>query len=117
MKITIKNLFTFALLIITLSTNAQTTLTQTIKGTVIDNDSEMPLIGANILITTTTEMMGTSTDIDGNFRIPEVPIGRHSIQITYLGYEPANLQSIMLTSGKELSLNVALQESVNERDC
>jgi len=118
MKITAKNLFvglfTFVLLLITLTANAQTTLTQTIKGTVIDKDSEMPLIGANVIITSTTEMLGTSTDVDGTFRIPEVPIGRHSITITYLGYEPANLQSVLLTSGKELSLNIEMQESINQ---
>jgi len=86
MKITLKNVFlaiyVLVLLLITFSANAQTTLTQTIKGTVIDKDSEMPLIGANVFITSTTEMMGTSTDIDGNFRIENVPIGRHSISIS-----------------------------------
>ena len=118
MKINLKQLFialfTFVLLLITVAANAQTTLSQTIKGTVLDKDSEMPLIGANVIITSTTELMGTSTDINGNFRIENVPIGRHSIQITYLGYEPSNLQSVLLTSGKELSLNIELQESLNQ---
>lgn len=118
MKVTLKNVFliiyVLVLLLITFSANAQTTLTQTIKGTVIDKDSEMPLIGANIIITSTAEMMGTSTDIDGNFRIENVPIGRHSIQVSYLGYEESNLQSVLLTSGKELSINVELQEALNQ---
>ncbi len=118
MKITLKNVFlaiyVLVLLLITFSANAQTVLTQTIKGTVLDKDSEMPLIGANVMITSTAEMMGTSTDIDGNFRIENVPIGRHSIQISYLGYEESNLQSVLLTSGKELSLNIELQEALNQ---
>lgn len=117
MKITTKKIFiglyVMMLLLLSIVANAQTTLTQTIKGTVLDKDSEMPLIGANVIISSTPDMMGTSTDIDGNFRIENVPIGRHSIQITYLGYEPSNLQSVMLTSGKELSLNIELQEAIN----
>jgi len=35
-------------------------------------------------------------------------------QFPYLGYEESNLQSVLLTSGKELSLNVELQESLNQ---
>ena len=118
MKITLRNIFFFlfviVLLLISITANAQNQLTQTVKGTILDKDSEMPLIGANVFINSTPEMMGTSTDVDGNFKIENVPIGRHTIQITYLGYEPSVLQSVMLTSGKELSLNVKLQEALNQ---
>jgi len=113
MKLTAKFIITAMLSLIAFATNAQT-LTQTVKGTVIDKDSDMTLIGANVVITSTPEQLGTSTDVDGNFRIENVPVGRHSIQITYLGYEPANMNSVMVTSGKELVLNIALQESVLE---
>ncbi|HFB99200.1 MAG TPA: TonB-dependent receptor, partial [Phaeodactylibacter sp.] len=114
MKNTLKVSLAIVLFLTTIIANAQTALTQTIKGTVIDKDSKMPLIGANVIITSTSEVMGTSTDLDGNFKITDVPIGRHSIEITYLGYERSSLQSVLLTSGKELSLNVELQEAINQ---
>ena len=92
MKLTAKFFIASMLFLLAFTTNAQT-LTQTVKGTVIDKDSDMTLIGANVIITSTPEQFGTSTDVDGNFRIENVPVGRHSFQISYLGYEPSNLSS------------------------
>ncbi len=57
---------------------------------------------------------GTTTDLAGHFRIEKVPVGRHNLQITYLGYEPMILNNILVISGKELVLNVELQESAME---
>jgi carboxypeptidase-like protein len=86
-------------------------ITQTIKGKVIDSDSKMTLIGVNVLVKMEEGMIGATTDIDGFFKIKDVPLGRHNIEITYLGYEPANLNAILVTSGKELFLNIELTES------
>ncbi len=86
--------------------------TQTIKGTVLDKDAQIPLIGANVIIGSVQPLMGTTTDADGYFRIDDVPIGRHQIEISYLGYETQYVSQILLTSGKELVLNLELLESV-----
>ena len=51
-------------------------ITQTIRGTIIDQDSQIPVIGANIIILGTDPLMGASTDITGSFRIENVPVGR-----------------------------------------
>ncbi len=91
--------------------NIAQTHTQTVKGTVMDKDSKMPLIGANVFVKSLSEPVGTSTDVDGSFRINDIPIGRHNIEISYIGYEPMVLNSIMLTSGKELFLDIELIES------
>ena len=93
-----------------LQNNAQTH-TQTIKGTITDKDSKIPLIGANIHVKSLPEPVGTSTDVEGNFRLNDIPIGRHDIEISYIGYEPMVLSSLMLTSGKEMVLNIELVES------
>lgn len=55
--------------------------TQTVTGTVVDQDGE-PLIGVTVLVVGTTT--GTATDIDGNFKI-NAPVGG-SIQFSYVGY-------------------------------
>ena len=93
--------------------NAQE-ITQTIRGTVLDQDSKLPLIGATIKLLNTDPMQGASTDLDGNFKIEAVTIGRHNIEISYLGYEPRYMNSIMVTSGKELVLTIELLESTQE---
>ena len=89
-------------------------LTQNIRGTILDSDSKMPLIGANIMVQDIDPVMGASTDIDGYFKMENVPVGRHTLVVTYLGYEPTVMNSILLTTGKELVLNIELTESTEK---
>ncbi|MBI4646062.1 MAG: TonB-dependent receptor [Bacteroidia bacterium] len=86
--------------------------TQTIKGTVTDKDSKFPLIGANVIITTTNPPLGSPTDEKGNFSIKNVPVGRHTLKITYLGYEEQIIPALMVGTGKEIVLNIELQEAI-----
>ncbi len=86
--------------------------TQNIRGRVIDKESLIPLIGANILLQGTLPQIGSSTDIDGRFELPNVPIGRQSLEVTYLGYEPVYISNILLTSGKELVLEIEMTEAL-----
>ncbi len=44
-------------------------LTQTVRGTIIDNDNKLPLIGATVIIVGTNPPIGAATDANGNFRI------------------------------------------------
>lgn len=86
--------------------------TQTVRGVVTDQESRSPIIGAAVVLVGSNPIVGTTTDIDGKFRLEKVPVGRIDLQITYLGYEPRNLQGLELTSGKELVLNVSMVEMV-----
>ena len=88
-------------------------ITQSIRGVVIDLESKTPLIGVNITISTSNPILGSSTDLEGRFRIEDIPIGRHDIEISYIGYETAYLNSILLNSGKELVLEIELEESIS----
>jgi hypothetical protein len=85
---------------------------QTISGKVVDESSQVELIGASIIITDVTPKIGTITNEKGEFTLNHVPIGRRNIQVSYLGYATANIASVMLTSGKVLVINVGLKESV-----
>lgn len=105
-----KTFFSTLVIFISLFGNAQ--ITQNIRGVITDKDSQSPLPGANIIVTSTDPKMGAATDIDGRFKIADVPIGRIDIQISYVGYEPKMMQNIELTSGKELILNITIQESI-----
>lgn len=85
---------------------------QTIRGIILDQDAKLPLIGANVTILSTDPILGASTDLDGHFKIENVPVGRHAIEISYLGYEPRTMNSVLVNSGKELVLNIELLESM-----
>lgn len=86
-------------------------LTQTIRGAVVDKENLMPLIGVEVAILTTDPISGTTSDADGQFKIENVPVGRHIIQVSYLGYEPLTIPNLLVTSGKEVVLNLELIES------
>lgn len=89
-----------------------TKLTQTVRGTIIDIDSKLPLIGSVVSITGTNPIIAASTDANGAFKFENIPIGRIALQITYIGYESLNIPEIVVNSGKEVVLDLNMQESV-----
>ncbi len=91
-------------------------LGQTLKGKVVDNESHITLPGANVVILNTSPLLGAITDLDGNYKIQNVPIGRYTIQISYIGYESVTIPEILVGSGKEVIINIGLKESVNQLD-
>lgn len=91
-------------------------LTQTVRGTLIDTDSKRPLIGASVVIIGTNPLIGTVTDIDGIFRLEEVPTGRIALELAYLGYEGRTVSGIVVNSGKEVVLELEMEESIVKID-
>ena len=58
--------------------------TQVIKGKVLDKNTFQPLIGANVYIIENGEVSnGVSVDLDGNFRMEGVSLGRRILQCTF----------------------------------
>lgn len=89
--------------------------TQTIRGKVVDEISKTPLIGVNLMVIETgDQLLGSSTNVDGNYRIENVPVGRQTLKITYIGYEEQLLPNIVVTAGKEVILNLTLTESISQ---
>lgn len=87
-------------------------LTQTVRGTIIDTDDKTPLIGVTVVMPGTDPLTGTITDAEGNFRFDNVPVGRLTLQLSYIGYESKTIPDIVVNSGKEVILNLSMQESV-----
>ncbi len=111
--LSMKSLFIAVISMMTFSSdycNAQD-YTQTVKGVLIDSDSQTPLVGANVYITTTSPEVSTTADSNGKFSFSEVPVGRHNFEVTFIGYEAIMMNSILVTSGKELVLNLEMTES------
>lgn len=86
------------------------------RGVVIDRESEFPLIGATVQLLSVEPLMGASTNTNGEFILNEVPIGRHNIKVSYLGYDDLILPNVLVGSAKEVILNVALQEAFLQLD-
>lgn len=91
-------------------------LSQTVRGWVTDQASRSPLAGANIQLLDSEPFLGASTDVNGAFELPKVPVGRRNFLVSYLGYEPVVVRDVIIISGKELILEIELRESTTTLD-
>ncbi|MCY7329479.1 MAG: carboxypeptidase-like regulatory domain-containing protein, partial [Saprospiraceae bacterium] len=83
--------------------------TSTVRGTVRDQQSETPLVGATIQILNADNApggVGDMSDPDGFFALKNVPVGRQTLRVSYLGYEVQTIPNILVTAGKEVQLNI-----------
>lgn len=87
--------------------------TQTIKGRIIDQQSKSPLIGVNIIILGSNPLKGSTTDAEGFYKIQQVAFGRNILKISYMGYKEQVIPNVLLTSGKQLILDIEMEEKVS----
>ena len=86
--------------------------TQTIRGKVVDKESKSPLIGVVVsLYRDSSYVAGAVSDLDGNYRLQNVTVGRYSVNFRFIGYQPASFPTIV-NSGKENIIDVELDQSV-----
>ena len=85
-------------------------LTQTIRGKVVDQLLQKPLGGATISLDGTGKT--TITQTDGSFRIKDVQVGAHQLLVSYIGFKEASLDNIIVNTGKEVVLTIALETDV-----
>lgn len=88
-------------------------LTQMLKGRVIDSQSKAPLAGATITVLNISPLLGTVTDANGQYYLPEVPLGRQQIRSTYMGYHEQISPNVVVTAGKETILDIESSEEIN----
>ena len=76
---------------------------RTISGVVTSSKDKQPLIGATVIVEKTT--IGTTTDIDGKYTIPNVPNDAKNLLISYTGMKT---KTILITG---TSLDIALDDN------
>jgi len=109
-------IFQFFILMLLPSALYSQTINQTIRGKVTDKDSNQPLPGATVVLQNTNPVIGVVTNLDGEYVINNVPIGRQSLSISFIGYHSSEVKNILLQSGKELIVNVEISEKVENLD-
>lgn len=107
-----RQIFTLFLFVACSSWALSQEVTQSIKGKILDVTTNEPVIGATIRILNTEPLKGGVTDVNGEFEIEHVPVGRHDVQVTFVGYEPVTYTGILVTSAKPFLLDVQLKSSV-----
>lgn len=106
-----KNLLVFFLLLPLLGLS-QSDFTQNLKGQITDSETGLPLVGANVFVVGSDPVVGASTDLEGYYLLPNMPIGRYTLAVSYLGYADKVASNLLLTSGKELIVDFSMIESV-----
>lgn len=97
------------------NTLAQSKLTQTIQGVAVDRSSGAPLSYVTIILPDSPQF-GTTTNDNGEFLLKDVPVGRHDLKASFIGYETFVVKEILLTSSKEAFVEIQLTESTNQLD-
>ncbi|GMQ29094.1 TonB-dependent receptor [Algoriphagus confluentis] len=108
----IQTLTVLILLILTTGWLSSANAQQTVKGKIIDAQAEYPLLGATVIVLDSNPLVGTTSDENGNFKLENVPVGRQTLQVQYLGYTSITLPNVLVTAGKEVILDIKLEESL-----
>ncbi len=82
-----------------------------IKGTVIDTTGDA-LPGASVSLAGTN--FSTTTNNKGEFTLANVPQGKYTLTVTYIGY--AKLERTIETEGKDINMHLTLHNSSSQLD-
>ncbi len=85
---------------------------QNIRGTVIDKFSQSPIIGASVQIINNAINKGTQTDVNGHYVLVGLTPSRYEVKISFVGYKDVLIPNVVVTSGKEVILDVTMEEDL-----
>lgn len=89
-----------------------TTKAATVIGSVIDNESQLPIEFVNVILKDKNDKTyGIVTDSDGKFRVQDVPAGQYTITASFIGYVTTSKQ---ISVGKSTTNVGTLKMSENE---
>lgn len=80
----------------------------TVTGTVVDAGTLRPLAGAQVTVAGT--QLGTLTNQQGGFLIPNVPVGPRDVRVTLIGFTQGT-ETVTVASGGTVTINFQLRET------
>ena len=110
----VKRFSIIASVIIFFSMNVSAQNNGNIIGKIVDSETGEELIGANILLEGTT--IGAASDIEGNFKITNVPPSNYSLIASMIGYSKLTITGIELKPGEQKKLDIVLVSEAFETD-
>lgn len=78
----------------------------TLKGRIVEFETSQPLSGASVYITELKR--GVSSDNDGYYRLTGLPVGKYTMQISFISYATENI-SVNVSADRETTYDVRLQ--------
>ena len=91
---------------------AQKQYEQTVRGVVVEKNTQESLPGAAVIVSSNGKEYGAVSNEKGEFSIPGIPVGRCNIHVSMMGFVPFVSNSILVYSGKETVVEVAMTEDI-----
>jgi hypothetical protein len=107
--ITVKNILSLLLVFPTLLFSQ---IDGSINGYIYDSKSQLPLLGANVIIEGTEK--GTISDENGFFEITNISPKSYNLSVSYVGYQSKKIFNIIIKSKGNQTLEILLVESSEE---
>ncbi|MBK8145972.1 MAG: carboxypeptidase-like regulatory domain-containing protein [Bacteroidetes bacterium] len=79
-----------------------------IEGKITD-EANVPLMGATVKIEGTA--LGARTDIDGNYSIKNIELGKYNLEISYVSFEKKIITDILIKDGNIVTVNATLNKA------
>ncbi|MBD3385770.1 outer membrane beta-barrel protein [candidate division KSB1 bacterium] len=83
-----------------------------INGKVVDAETGDPLPGVNIVVEGTNR--GSATDLEGVYRIPNMPAGTYNLVATYIGYSQMKIEHVKVIPSAVKEIDFAMSMEVLE---
>ena len=84
-----------------------------IEGKIVDDKTGEPLSAANVILEGTT--IGSVSDVEGYYKIIDVPEGDYMVSIQFIGYETVS-KKVKVVAGEKVKVNFSLKSVALEMD-
>lgn len=82
-----------------------------LSGTVVDERGES-IPGVNVIVPQTTN--GTITDLDGKYKLDNIPAGVTTIQFSFMSYQTLQVNDVKIATRETTPLDIVLKEASQE---
>ena len=83
-----------------------------ISGTILDQETGQPLVGANVFVEGT--VLGAATNLDGYYNILNIPPGLYTLRISMMGYTPMMVEQVRVSIDRTTPIDASLASTVLE---
>ncbi len=87
-----------------------------ISGMITDAKTGEPLPGANVYLQVEGEIIGAASDVDGYYVILNVPPGRYTLKAQYIGYNPVEINNVVVRIDLNTRIDIKMQEQLMESE-
>jgi hypothetical protein len=95
--------------ILTLTNLVNAQKTGVIRGVIKNKQTQETIVGATVIVEGT--QLGAATDLEGNYRINNIPVGSYNLKASIVGYKPQSKFNVSVTSGNDQVISFELEET------